>query len=644
MAAVFLVDPSVTVGASGKVLAFIALCILPVLCIGTGTSVQNERSKQTSYCVSCHTMVTHGRSLHLLDRHYIPAQHFQNHLVPSDKACYTCHTNYTMYGPLKDKLRGLTYLYVEYLSTPPKPIHLFGTYPNSECLHCHLGTRDFEDNLGYMPSLAVLKSDKVSCISSGCHDMIHDVSKTDHMKLWTGGPVASDSSSASAANASPAAANAPAGGSGGKTTGSGGKAIFDSHGCKGCHGEAGGGGAGPALTDISSKYPSAKLTALLKAPTSKMKAAGMVPLTLNAADMKELVTYIGSLGGGSAAAASTSSSSGSSSASTAKAKSGAANGAAGGSAGNAADSKGKAIFDSHGCKGCHGEAGGGGAGPALTNISSKYPSAKLTALLKAPTSKMKSAGMVPLTLKAADMKELVKYIGSLGGGSAAAASTSSSSGSSPASTAKAKSGAANGAAGGSAGNAADSKGKAIFDSHGCKGCHGEAGGGGAGPALTNISSKYPSAKLTALLKAPTAKMKSAGMVPLTLKAADMKALVKYLGSLGGKSSASGAGKKPSAAAGSSKLEPKAAYQSFCASCHGDNGTGNGSGAVAFNPRPADFTDCAKMKMRSDEFLYEVVAKGGAAEGLSRTMPGWSEAFTGTQIHGLVGYLRTFCKK
>ena len=54
------------------------------------------------------------------DASYIPAQHFQNHLVPPDKACYTCHTDYTMYGPLKDKLKGLRYLYMEYVSTPPK--------------------------------------------------------------------------------------------------------------------------------------------------------------------------------------------------------------------------------------------------------------------------------------------------------------------------------------------------------------------------------------------------------------------------------------------------------------------------------------------------------------------------------------------
>ncbi len=525
MAAVFLVYPSVTAEASGKILAFIALCILPALCIGTGMSFHNQRSKQTAYCISCHSMVSHGRSLHVLNRQYIPAQHFQNHLVPSDKACYTCHTNYTMYGPLKDKLRGLTYLYMQYLSTPPKTLHLIGTYPNSECLHCHLGTREFEDNLAQMPPLASLKSDQKSCISSGCHDMIHNVSKTDHMEMWTGGPVASDSSSGSPASA----------------------------------------------------------------------------------------------------------------------KVGAANGSGGGSAGNTASSKGKAIYDSHGCKGCHGAAGGGGAGPALTSISSQYPPAKLTALLKAPTAKMKTAGMVPLTLNAADMKALVAYLGSLGGKSAAAGAKPSSSGSSSGSPASAKVGAANGSGGGSAGNTTNSKGKAIFDFHGCKGCHGAAGGGGAGPALTSISSQYPPAKLTALLKAPTAKMKTAGMVPLTLNAADMKALVAYLGSLGGKSAAAGAGKKPGAAAASSKQGPAATYHSYCASCHGDRGTGSGPGAVAFNPPPTDFTDCAKMKMRSDEFLYQVVAKGGSAEGLSRTMPAWSSALTGSQIHGLVEYLKSFCR-
>ena len=70
-----------------------------------GMSFHIQRSQQTAYCISCHSMETHGQSLYVLNANYIPAQHFQNQLVPSDKACYTCHTDYTMYGPFKDKLR-----------------------------------------------------------------------------------------------------------------------------------------------------------------------------------------------------------------------------------------------------------------------------------------------------------------------------------------------------------------------------------------------------------------------------------------------------------------------------------------------------------------------------------------------------------
>jgi mono/diheme cytochrome c family protein len=89
----------------------------------------------------------------------------------------------------------------------------------------------------------------------------------------------------------------PTGSAAGGATTAEGKSIFDSRRCAGCHGESGAGGSGPALTHISSQYPPAKLTAILKAPTASMKAAGMVPLTLNAADMKELVSYVSSLGG-----------------------------------------------------------------------------------------------------------------------------------------------------------------------------------------------------------------------------------------------------------------------------------------------------------------------------------------------------------
>jgi mono/diheme cytochrome c family protein len=150
---------------------------------------------------------------------------------------------------------------------------------------------------------------------------------------------------------------------------------------------------------------------------------------------------------------------------------------------------------------------------------------------------MKAAGMIPVTLGVADMKALVSYVTSLGGTPASAAPPPASGASSPApakAEPDAKAGTSSAQTGGGEGNAIVVRGKDIFNSQRCGACHRENGTGGSGPALTHISSQYPEAKLTAILKAPTASMKAAGMVPLTLNAADMKALVSYMNSLGGR--------------------------------------------------------------------------------------------------------------
>lgn len=587
LAGVFLVRPTVTVGATGKILAFVSLCVLPVLCISMGMSFHMQRSQQTSSCISCHSMASHGQSLHLEDPKYIPAQHFQNHFVPPDTACYTCHTDYTMYGPWKSRLDGLRYVYMTYIGTVPKTIHLKGKYSNLQCLHCHAGARDFEQHLAQMPPIGDLTSNRISCLSSGCHDMIHNASEVGHLKMWNGGAtstaLASGVSTPAPAKAEPVAATGPskAGSTAGGARAAGGKAVFDSHGCAGCHGESGAGGSGPALTHVSSQYPPAKLTAVLKAPTAKMKAAGMVPLTLNAADMKGLVSYVSGLGGTPASAA-TPSSPGASAPAPAKTEPAATAGTSktptGGAAGGATTAGGKGIFDSHGCAGCHGESGAGGSGPALTDVSSKYPPAKLSAVLKAPTAAMKAAGMVPLALSAADLKELVSYVTSLGGTSASAAPPPSSEAprtapapakpepDTTAGTSKVKTGSP-------ASDATTALGKSLYHSHGCGPCHGATGAGGAGPALTHISHQYPPPKLMAILRVPTAGMKAAGMIPVALNAADMDALVFYVYSLGGTSNAQSGGAK----GGVAPAGGKGVFDSQgCAGCHGESGAG-GSG-------------------------------------------------------------------
>ncbi len=625
LAGVFLVRPSITAGATGKILAFVGLCVLPALCIGAGMSFHMRRSQQTAYCISCHSMETHGQSLYVLDQIYIPAQHFQNHLVPPNEACYTCHTDYTMYGPLKDKLKGLKYVYMEYVSTPPATIHLDGTYNNLQCLHCHAGTRDFEANLNHMAPMGSLETNQISCISSGCHATIHNASEVAHLKMWTEGVVPTLVAASAPATAEPAAttgpSKAPSGNSVSGATATRGKNVFDSHGCGACHGEAGGGASGPTLTHTSSQYPPAQLAAVLKTPTAQMKAAGMTPLSVNAADMEALVSYVDSLGGTSAAsavtppaaassspapaavqpsakrgppkaaAAATPATSGSSSASTA----GTSKPPAGNSASDATAVQGKTIFKSQGCAGCHGDAGGGGPGPALNHTSGQYTPAQLTAVLKTPTAQMKAGGMAPLSVNAADMEALVSYVSSLGGRSAASAVTPPSAGSPlPATAAPSKAPTRNSASG-----ATIAQGKSVFKYQGCAGCHGEVGGGGPAPALTHTSSQFSPAQLKVILKAPTAQMIAAGMAPVSPDADDMDALVSYVDSLGSTPAASASAPStagpsspaptPAGTAAPSKTAPgnsasdasvakgKSVFTSQgCSGCHGAAG-GGGSG-------------------------------------------------------------------
>jgi cytochrome c-type protein NapC len=190
LAAVLVLRPAITAHPGGKILAFGVLFFLPLFCLTAGMNNEMERSKSTSFCLSCHIMEPYGKSLGVDDPSYLAAAHYQNHRVPADEACYTCHTNYAMFGTFKAKLGGLRHLYVHYLKTEPRPqdIQLHEPYNNRECLHCHLGARSFEQGAVHNAdpdTLPGVKANKLSCVSSGCHDVVHNVGTLDKVKFWT---------------------------------------------------------------------------------------------------------------------------------------------------------------------------------------------------------------------------------------------------------------------------------------------------------------------------------------------------------------------------------------------------------------------------------------------------------------------------
>lgn len=97
-----------------------------------------------------------------------------------------------------------------------------------------------------------------------------------------------------------------------------------------------------------------------------------------------------------------------------------------------------------------------------------------------------------------------------------------------------------------------------------------------------------------------------------------------------------------APAGSLRGDPAAGaqlYATYCASCHGPQGKGDGPVAATLNPRPANHTDHVYMGSLTDEHLYTVISKGGAAVGKSALMAPWGGVINDQGIRDLIAYIR-----
>lgn len=185
----FLFRPDIARDRSGRVFAFLVLFVLPALIFVVGFNSHFERSRKTEFCLSCHIMKPYGQSLRIDDSEYLPAAHFQNSRVPREEACFTCHTTYALYGDLKAKVNGLRHLAVNYFTTPPDTIRLYKPFHNRECLHCHSGARSFEESDGHAETdttMTAIKANRLSCRTSGCHDLVHDVRNLSQLEMWKG--------------------------------------------------------------------------------------------------------------------------------------------------------------------------------------------------------------------------------------------------------------------------------------------------------------------------------------------------------------------------------------------------------------------------------------------------------------------------
>jgi hypothetical protein len=73
--------------------------------------------------------------------------------------------------------------------TAPEGVRARGPCDIRDCRHCQLGARSFEQGAVHNAdpdTLAAVKANKLSCISSGCHETVHNVAHLKDVKMWNG--------------------------------------------------------------------------------------------------------------------------------------------------------------------------------------------------------------------------------------------------------------------------------------------------------------------------------------------------------------------------------------------------------------------------------------------------------------------------
>jgi cytochrome c-type protein NapC len=161
-----LVQPPKLDTLNGIALASIAVFLLPLLTLVSGSTHHLTQAKGVQFCGSCHIMEPYTRDLDRPSPLSLAGAHHQNQWLVEEQTCYICHTSYAMFGDLQAKWTGARHLWVYYTGQTPDPLELHRPFSNSDCLRCHGNSTNFNDLLPHR-----LLQDADSCLD--CHGPGH---------------------------------------------------------------------------------------------------------------------------------------------------------------------------------------------------------------------------------------------------------------------------------------------------------------------------------------------------------------------------------------------------------------------------------------------------------------------------------------
>lgn len=154
-----------------KELLILPLVVLPVAIVFFGYSYGIENSKSVASCGSCHVMKPYLADLQNPGSDTLAATHFKNRYI-QEHHCYTCHTDYGMFGTIQAKMAGLGHVRRNLTGTYTLPLKISKPYSNLRCLACHGSSQKFLKSEGHpQEDMAKLVSGENSCLD--CHGPAH---------------------------------------------------------------------------------------------------------------------------------------------------------------------------------------------------------------------------------------------------------------------------------------------------------------------------------------------------------------------------------------------------------------------------------------------------------------------------------------
>jgi mono/diheme cytochrome c family protein len=88
---------------------------------------------------------------------------------------------------------------------------------------------------------------------------------------------------------------------------------------------------------------------------------------------------------------------------------------------------------------------------------------------------------------------------------------------------------------------------------------------------------------------------------------------------------------------------QAIYSQYCATCHGPQGKGDGVSGQNLPIKPQNLTEGRVLNPLPDHFLFNIIANGGDAVGLSPLMPAFKPFLGDPQIRDVIAYVRSLAQ-